>query len=161
MAKVFKIDPVKLHSLFEYKNGDLIWKVKNTKGKVAGSLKPTGYKVIEVNGKNIMAHRLVWIMHNGNFEGYIDHIDGNRSNNCIENLRIVDRVKNQWNRRISRNSNTGVKGFRLRKDSNKYEVRIAVNKRRLVLGSYEDLELAKLVAFMAREKYHGAYAKHG
>ena len=157
----FEIDPIKLHSLFEYKDGNLIWKIKNTKGKVAGSLKPTGYKVIEVDGKNIMAHRLVWIMHNGNFEGYIDHIDGNRSNNCIENLRIVDRAKNQWNRKISQNNPLGVKGIRLRKDNNKFEARLTVNGKRIVLGSFKDLELAQLVVMEARSKYHREFANHG
>jgi hypothetical protein len=161
MMMSFEIDPIKLHSLFEYKDGNLIWKIKNTKGKVAGSLKPTGYKVIEVDGKNIMAHRLVWIMHNGNFEGYIDHIDGNRSNNCIENLRIVDRAKNQWNRKISQNNPLGVKGIRLRKDNNKFEARLTVNGKRIVLGSFKDLELAQLVVMEARSKYHREFANHG
>jgi hypothetical protein len=157
----FEIDPVKLHSLFEYKDGDLIWKTKKFKGKIAGSLKPTGYKVIEIGGKNIMAHRLVWAMHNGNFEGYIDHIDGNRSNNCIKNLRVVNRVQNQWNRKISHNNKLGIKGIRLRKDSNKYEARISINGSRLVLGSFDDLELAELVVMEARNKYHKEFANHG
>jgi hypothetical protein len=157
----FEIDPVKLHSLFEYKDGDLIWKTKKLEEKIAGSLKPTGYKVIEISGKNIMAHRLVWVMHNGNFEGYIDHIDGNRSNNRIENLRVVNRVQNQWNRKISHNNTIGIKGVRLRKDSNKYEARISINGSRLVLGSFDDLELAELVVMEARNKYHKEFANHG
>lgn len=155
------LDQLELQSLFDYKDGSLIWKCKNTKGKVAGTLRPQGYTVVEINSRPIMAHWIVWVMHNGSFDGQIDHIDGNRSNNRIENLRIVTRTQNQWNRKVSSNNKVGIKGVRLRKDSNKYEVRIAVNKRRLILGSYEDLELAELVAFMAREKYHGAYAKHG
>ena len=157
----FEIDPVKLHSLFEYKDGDLIWKTKKFEGKIAGSLKPTGYKVIEISGKNIMAHRLVWVMHNGNFKGYIDHIDGNRSNNRIENLRVVNRVQNQWNRKISHNNKLGIKGIRLRKDNNKFEARISINGSRLVLGSFDDLELAELVVMEARNKYHKEFANHG
>lgn len=150
-----------IHSLFKYKDGNLIWKVKNTKGKEAGALRPTGYVVVEIDSKPVMAHWLVWIMHNGNFDGYIDHIDGNRSNNKIENLRVVNWAENQWNRKISHNNKIGIKGVRIRKDSSKYEARITVNKKRIVLGSYKDLELAELVMIMAREKYHGVYAKHG
>jgi hypothetical protein len=157
----FEIDPVKLHALFNYKDGVLIWKVKNTKGKVAGSLKPHGYIVVEIDNKNIMAHWIVWAMHYGHFEGQIDHIDGNRSNNKIENLRVVTQFQNQWNRKISSNNKIGVKGVRLRKDSNKYEPRITIKKKRIILGSYDDLELAELVMIMAREKYHGVYANHG
>ena len=156
-----EIDPVKLHELFDYKEGNLVWKCKNTKGKIAGSLKPHGYTIVEIDGKPIMAHWIVWIMHNGLFDGQIDHIDGNRSNNKIENLRVVTQAQNQWNRKISSNNTVGVKGVRLRKDSKKYEVRIAVCGKRIVLGSYKDLELAELVSIEARKKYHGVYAKHG
>jgi len=153
----FEIDPVTLHSLFEYKDGSLIWKVKNTKGKVAGALRPTGYICVEIDSKPIMAHRLIWIMH----YGYIDHIDGNRSNNRIENLRVVTRTQNQWNRKNSHNNKFGVKGIRLRKDNNKYEARISINKKRLVLGSFDNLELAELVITEARNKYHQEFANHG
>jgi hypothetical protein len=156
-----EIDPVKLHELFDYKEGNLVWKCKNTKGKIAGSLKPHGYTIVEIDGKPIMAHWIVWIMHNGSFDGQIDHIDGNRSNNKIENLRVVTQAQNQWNRKISANNTIGVKGIRLRKDTNKYEARITVCGKRIVLGSYKDLELAELVAKEARLKYHKQYANHG
>jgi uncharacterized protein YkuJ len=145
-------------SLFDYKDGNLYWKKNN---KLAGSLKPLGYIVIEVNNVNIMAHRLVWLYHNEHLDGYIDHIDGNRSNNRIENLRIATKAQNSWNRKNNFNNKTGVKGVRLRKDNNKFEVRICVNKKRYVLGSYDDLELAELVMMEARDKYHGKFANHG
>jgi hypothetical protein len=153
-----EIDQEIVQSLFEYKDGDLIWK---NKCKKAGSLKPTGYIVIEINNKNIMAHRLVWLYHNKKINGFIDHIDGDRSNNRIENLRMVNRIQNQWNRKISANNKTGIKGIRIRPDNNKFEARIAVNGKRIVLGSFEDLELAELVMQVARDKFHGVYANHG
>jgi hypothetical protein len=155
------IDPAKLHSLFDYKDGVLTWKQGRKKGRVAGSLKPTGYTVVEINNNNIMAHRLVWIMHNGSFEGFIDHIDGNRSNNKIENLRLATVLQNSWNRKNNSNNRTGVKGVHQIKATNKYQARICIGNKRLVLGSFEDLELAELVVMEARDKYHGKFANHG
>ena len=155
------IDPVELHRLFKYNNGNLVWKQGRLSGKIAGSLKPTGYIVVEINNVNIMAHRLVWLMHFGSFEGQIDHINGNRADNRIENLRIVTNTQNQWNRKISKNSKTGIKGVRVRPDNGKFEARICVNNKRVILGSYDDLELAELVTMEARDKYHGKYANHG
>jgi hypothetical protein len=156
-----KIDQKKLHDLFEYKNGDLIWKVKNCKGKKAGSLKPHGYIQIEIDNKNYSAHRLIWIMHNANFEGQIDHINGNRCDNRIENLRVVTQYQNQWNRKISRNNTVGIKGIRWRKDLKKFEVRLCVDGKQKGFGCFKDLELAELVMVMVREKHHGIYANHG
>jgi hypothetical protein len=152
------IDPIKLHSLFKYTEGKLFWKKNN---KIAGSLKPTGYTVVEINNKGVMAHRIIWSMHNGSFDGQIDHINGNRSDNRIENLRLVNQEQNQWNRKINKNNTIGIKGIRLRKDNNKYEARLCVNKKRMVLGSFADLELAELVVIEARDKYHRKFANHG
>ena len=156
-----EIDPAELHSLFDYKDGVLTWKQGRKKGRVAGSLKPTGYTVVEIKNQNIMAHRLVWIMHNGSFEGFIDHIDGNRSNNKIENLRLATVLQNSWNRKNNSNNRTGVKGVHQIKATNKYQARICIGNKRLVLGSFEDLELAELVVMEARDKYHGKFANHG
>ena len=156
-----EINPTELHSLFDYKDGALTWKQGRKKGRVAGSLKPTGYTVIEINNKNIMAHRLVWMMYNGSFEGFIDHIDGNRSNNRIENLRLATVLQNNWNRKTSKNNKTGVKGVHQLKANDKYQARICVGNKRLVLGTFDDLELAELVIQEARTIYHREFANHG
>jgi hypothetical protein len=156
-----EINPAELHSLFDYKDGILTWKQGHKKGRVAGSLKPTGYTVVEINNNNIMAHRLVWMMHNGSFDGFIDHIDGNRSNNKIENLRLATVLQNSWNRKNNSNNKTGVKGVHQIKATKKYQARICIGNKRLVLGSFDDLELAELVVSEARNKYHGEFANHG
>lgn len=154
-----------LEYLFEYRDGHLYWKNTPNRhafaGKKAGRLTPTGYISIEIDGNPYQAHRLIWILHNGEIGSMIDHIDGNRSNNKIENLRSCDRCQNMHNRKKCKANTTGVKGVRLRSDSGKYEARIVVRGKRHVLGSYKDLELAELVMQMAREKYHGKFANHG
>jgi len=158
MKYIDTLDQNQVKSLFDYKDGHLYWK-KN--GKKAGYLRPTGYHSVEVNGKGLMLHRLIWIYHFGKPNAFIDHIDGNKSNNKIENLRLATKNQNSYNKKIHPNNKLGIKGLRLRKDNNKYEARICVDGKRLVLGGFDDLELAELVIFEARDKYHGVYANHG
>ena len=156
---IFKdIDHNLVKTLFYYKDGDLYWKKNNRK---AGCLKPTGYIVVEVNNKNMMAHRLIWMYHFGKVDKFIDHIDGNKSNNKIENLRLATKSQNCLNKKISILNTTGCKGVRLRKDSGKYEARITYNKKQMILGCFDDLKLADLVATEARNKYHKEFANHG
>jgi hypothetical protein len=160
-----EIDPVILRSIFDYKDGELFWKQNRgyqpCAGNKAGRNTPYGYISVELNGRPYQAHRLVWAYHFGATDKLIDHIDGDRSNNRIENLRLCDRFENAHNRKKCRRNTTGVKGVRLRSDSGRFEARITMRGKRMVLGSYDDLELAELVVCMAREKYHGAFANHG
>lgn len=81
-------------------SGQLIWKQSSggtTKGDVAGSIdKRTGYRRISMQGKKFMAHRLVWIWHGNKLEAGmdLDHINRDRADNRIENLRICTRSEN-------------------------------------------------------------------
>lgn len=155
---------LKLHELLEYRDGALYWKVdrgsQKCKGKKAGceNLGYMKFRVREIGG-SMLVHRAIFAMHHGYFPAEIDHINGNKLDNRIENLREVSRSQNRMN--IGRNgqNKSGCKNVYFYK--NKWGVRIIVDKKRLFLGVFEDLELADLVAHAAREKYHGAYANHG
>ena len=94
-----------LHALFEYKDGWLFWRETPKYGKVqakdrAGYVSQDGYVRVGLNGVAYAAHRLIWRMHNprGLVPFIIDHIDGNRANNVIENLRKVSHSENMKNR---------------------------------------------------------------
>jgi hypothetical protein len=54
----------------------------------------------------------------------------------------------------------GVKGVNWNKSNKQWRVRVQVNKKRIHIGDFKDLELAELVAIEARNKYHGNFAKH-
>jgi hypothetical protein len=160
-----EIDQCLMHHLFDYIDGHLYWKINRggfkCKGAKAGRVSPYGYTIIEINGVPYQEHHLVWLFHYGKMPAMLDHIDGNRSNNKVDNLRECTRAQNMHNRKICKRNTVGVKGVRFRKDNKKYEARIAVNQKRFVLGSFDDLELAELVMQMAREKFHGAFFNHG
>jgi hypothetical protein len=149
---------------FEYREGKLYWKyVKSIAIKVgdeAGANDGYGYRVIRFSNKLYRAHHLVYLMFNGVLPKRIDHINGNRLDNRIENLRIATDSQNNCNKGLQSNNTTGYKNVKWHERIKKYEVSVQFNKQRKYIGVFEDLELADLVAHMAREKYHGAFAKH-
>lgn len=120
------LDQQLLNDIFEYRDGSLYWKVKRTRhggianiGDRAGSLMQIGY--IGINSKLVhnptrpeMAHRIIWVMHHGAIpeKMNIDHIDGNRLNNRIENLRCVSHQDNMRNVRMWRHNTSGINGVR-------------------------------------------------
>ena len=151
-----------LHEIFEYKDGELFWKVKRKRinlGDKAGRISKRGYKQIGVDGALYSSHRLIFFMHNGYLPETIDHINGNRADNRIENLREVTLSQNQMNRKFSKNS-SGVKGVVWHKLNNNWMAQLRFNGKNKYLGSFKDLELAELVVIEARDKYHGKYARN-
>lgn len=82
----------RLRELLDYdpETGVFRWKEPRRKcrvGEVAGSLRKDGYVKIQVDGRFYQAHRLAWLCVYGVWPSAIDHIDGNRANNAIANLR--------------------------------------------------------------------------
>lgn len=89
---------------------------KKRVGDIAGYLNNAhGYYEVSVCGKRHYAHRLVYFLVHGSLDGtlVIDHIDGDRANNKINNLRAVSQMKNCCNRTTKPNSATGVVGVQL------------------------------------------------
>ena len=153
-----------LKEILEYKNGELYWKISKAQklkiGDIAGGLRNDGRKATKINNKLYLNHRLIFFYHYGYFPKMIDHIDLNPLNNKIENLREVTRSQNFWNTPIPKRNKSGIKNVSWHKASKKWVVQIGVNGENKILGYFEDIELADLVAQEARDKYHGAYARH-
>lgn len=157
----------KIHSLFEYReDGNLLWKVSSTNrvriGDIVGYLNIAGYHRVQIDRKKYFLHRLIYMYHHGSLTPGmdIDHIDGNKSNNRIENLREITHSQNLMNAKINKNSKTGVKGVYFSKKAKKYQTQLVINGKNTYLGTYSTLEEAEKVMKEAREKYHGEYARH-
>jgi hypothetical protein len=91
---------------------------------------------------------------------FLDHIDGNTFNNCIENLRPATISQNNCNQVIRKDNTSGIKGVSWCKTWKKWKVRVQINRKRISFGYFKNLELAELVAIEARNKFHGNFAKH-
>jgi len=159
----------RLKELFTYApDGNLIWKVQKAKrtkiGSIAGwvniDVHSQKYMNIEIDGKSYKLHRIIFMYHYGFVPKRIDHIDGNRMNNKIENLREATASQNAMNSSVRKNSKSGFKNVFLDKVSGKWRVQLKINGKNYSFGSYKDLELADLVAQEARSKYYGAFARN-
>lgn len=153
-----------LNKLFEYKDGKLFWKVKKsgvTQGKQAGNYDGFRYRQLRIDGKLYKEHRVIFCFFHGHIPKEVDHINNNPLDNRIENLRPANRSQNMRNSLLRKDSISGCKGVGFIKKTSKWRVRIWTDSGRIYLGDFEDLELAKLVATEARNKYHGEFVNHG
>lgn len=149
----------RLKELFEYQNGNFICKKTGKIKKIVPITNHHRYCRVSVDGKAYAFHRLVYLYHHGKQPKVVDHIDNNRENNRIENLRSATQSENCLNRVRHCNNKSGYKNVMWHKKTNKWAVLISVNHKRKYFGFYDDLELAGLVAEEARDKYHGIFAR--
>ena len=153
-----------LRSIFDYKDGQLIWKIRTSPciqiGDAAGYINKRGYIQIGINKKLYQAHRLVWIYHNGDIpiEIEIDHINQIKDDNRIENLRLATRCQNQHNKSKLRNNASGYKGVYLEKSRNKWRSKITINKKFICLGRFDTPEEASIAYNKASIKYHKEFS---
>ena len=123
-------------------------------GKEAG-WSQLGYKHLSINQKKYLQHVLVWLLTYGEWpENSIDHIDGNRDNNCVTNLRCVEHKENLRNQSKKINNTSGVSGVYLDKRRNTWYVQIMKNYKKIHFGYYKDKE-------EAIEARHKAYKQLG
>ena len=109
------------------------WKVVKNK-KNCG----VGYCVVNFNGRQIYYHSIVWMLYNkkdipANLE--IDHINGNKIDNRIDNLRLVTHRKNLQNEKIHREGQ--LFGCYFNKSKGKYQAQIGIGEKRVFLGRYK------------------------
>ena len=149
--------------LFDYRDGFLYWRVKssnNTRmGHPAGYQRKNGYRVISVNDRQCLAHRLVWLWHYGEVPEEIDHRNGVRNDNRIENLRPATRLENQQNSAKPVTNTTGFKGVCWNKGVGKYMAQIRINGRQTYLGLFTEPAAAHDAYIAAANKNFGQFAR--
>lgn len=152
-----------LHSLFEYRDGFLFWKCRQALciqvGDIAGTKNVDGYWRVMINRKQHSIHRIIFLMHNGYLPRVVDHIDRNRSNNKIENLREATPSQNQHNRAKSKNNTSGYKGVSFNKPYGKWQAAIKVNWKAYNIGYFDTAEAASIAYADAAKRLHGEFAR--
>ena len=150
---------------FEHRDGKLYWKKvaypskQYLVGQEAGSIHQTGYRHVTWLGKVHKVHRLIFLLEYGYLPPEVDHINGDRQDNRLENLRPATRSQNQCNRGALASNTSGYPGVTWHKASKAWYVRVMKDGKSKIIGYFKDLELAGLFAAEARSLYHGAYAK--
>lgn len=155
----------RVKELFDYRDGELIWLCDNPpnymKGKPAGWVTVSGYKETKIDGYCAKVHRLIFLYHHGYTPPEVDHIDGDKLNNKVENLRAATKSQNQRNRKINTNNKSGVKGVSWSTSSKKWIVQLSDGNSQKVYGRFKDLSEAKACADKVREQLHGEFCNHG
>ncbi len=153
MTKIYRVtlpSKEKLHNLFIYTNGILIWKKWN---KIAGYSRYDDRIVIKIDNQLYMQSRIIWKMFYGNEPKEIDHINRNPSDDRIENIRSVTRSQNMYNTNLRSTNKSGIKGVHFDKDRNKWFASITNNYKAIALGRYDNIEDALKARKKAEFKY--------
>lgn len=162
---------------YEPATGVLTWRIRPTEhfpdkahcdtwntryaGKSAGAAHNSGYRILDIDDVALMAHRIVWAMFYGNDVPYdIDHIDGNRTNNRIDNLRLATRAENLANAKKRKHTKTGVKGVSFDTNRGKFQAHITVLYKKHHLGRFDTLDEAIAARRIAAERLQGKFVKH-
>lgn len=132
-------------------------------GKIPGFIAVNGYRYIDLLGKRFLAHRLAWfITYNEWPKEDVDHINNDRNDNRLSNLRLASRYQNLQNAKIRSNNTSGYKGVSWRKDTRKWDVRIREHGGKYrYFGSFDTKEAAAEVCRVKREELHAKFANHG
>jgi len=139
---------------YDSDTGIFIWRTnekvaKKVRGKVAGTFDKNGYRRIKIHTIRYLAHRLAWLISEGDDPGglQVDHINGLTDDNRRENLRLVTRSENQHNQRRA-------KGYYFHKYVRKWCAQIRLNGKRIYLGYYTTEEEARDAYIQAKAKFH-------
>ena len=145
-----------LHQLFEYRDGNLYWRFTKSpravKGSVAGRINPTTeYREVRIDKKAYQFSRLVWMYHNGEIADgmHIDHINRNKLDNRIENLRCCTPQQNEWNK-----PHCGV-----RFESGKWRARYSHNNQYKHIGMFDTENEAKSAYFNTVSQVRNEYMR--
>lgn len=141
-----------LKSLVEYdlETGVFFWLgrgIQKWDGRYAGkpaftSVNSNGYKQGGLNGGRILAHRVAWKYVYGDEPSQIDHINGNRADNRIANLRAVTNAENHRNQAIPKNNRSGAAGVHFHTSTGKWQAQIKVNGKNVYLGLFANFQKA-------------------
>jgi len=133
-----------------------------TAGSVAGSKDVHGYMQFRIGNKNHKMHRLAWLYMYGSFpDGAIDHINFDRSDNRITNLRLLSKKQHVEHRRANRNNTSGFRGVHLCKFTGRWIAQIKTNYQLVWLGRYPTPEAAHNAYVAAAKQIHSCNPEAG
>lgn len=155
-----------LRSLLDYdpESGIVSWRCSTRRavlGSRAGTLQREGYLVIGIGKRRFMAHRIAWHLYYGSEpELQIDHINRNRSDNRLANLRSASHAENCQNHGLSVKNKSGVIGVCWSKPHNKWHSTIKYFGKHKCLGYFRDKQDAINARIQASSMLHDQFSPH-
>lgn len=136
--------------LFDYEpeTGRLVWKRRMnnngaSEGSEAGSIvKALGYRLVGADGKNLLAHRVIFLMVHGYLPPVVDHINQDKTDNRIANLRAANKRLNAFNAKMLSTNTSGFRGVSLERQTGKWVARINDGQSYRIIGRYSTKEEA-------------------
>lgn len=159
-----KLEQLKEMLSYNSDSGLFTWKTKVAKktkiGSIAGCLRKDGYITIRIKGKNYLAHRLAMFYTEGIMPECVDHINRQKSDNRILNLRSVTQLENCRNLPVSKNNTSGCVGVHWCNRDKRWISSISISSKLIRLGNY--LEYSDAVnARKNAEVLYGFHENHG
>lgn len=151
------IEELKEYFKYEPSTGKLFWNKRPSNRVVidseVGNYNDQGYKVCRFKGKALRVHRIVWAVSKGEHPTeFIDHINGDKGDNRLTNLRVVSNAENLQNMKNS-------KGYTYHRKLNKWMAQIVVNKEYKYLGVFNTEHEAHEAYLKAKKELHPFYVK--
>jgi hypothetical protein len=154
----------RLREILEYdpETGNFIWKTatssRNPVGSIAGTVTSAGYREVCIDWKRYLIHRLAWFWTHGVWPHEIDHINRDRLDNRIANLREAERSQNNLNTKTRRDNSSGVRGVTWHAQNKKWRAVYHKNGKQISLGLFDDIEEAAKAYSEAVAKAYGEFA---
>ena len=126
----------------------------------AGWVTEKGYLRVTLHGTHYRATHLIWLLMTGEWPtAQVDHIDNNKTNNRWENLREATNSQNNMNKGVRSDNTSGYKGVYWDSWKHKWRAEIYVNRKKIYLGAYIEIEDAIKAYEEAALKHHGEFRK--
>lgn len=151
----------RVRELLFYRDGNLYWREKRTRNvdisKPAGCIDDQGYRRIKIDYTQYKAHRLIFLLEHGRMPDFVDHIDGNKDNNAIHNLRECTKAQNSWNRKTAPTNTSGFKG--VKRVGNKWKATLTLDGRVIHLGYFDTVSDAAEAYACGARLHFGEFAR--
>lgn len=149
---------------YDPETGLFTWLVTTGKaiaGSVAGTENDQGYIIIGIEGRRYRANRLAWFFMKGKMperSNDVDHENRNRSDNRWDNLRDATRTQNNQNAKVRTNNRSGIRGVSWHGQNKKWDARIRVDGKTVLLGTHDCIAKASKARVDAEKEHYGEFA---